>query len=208
MLEKMDIDSFLVRNSTTSAAGKFNLVLSVKNVDKPFYHFPIERGVGSYQIQGTNEPFSSVVELIDYYKQHGILESNSNEVVHLNSPCICDISPLSTQDHSLYYYDSPSKYLQFPNSDSENSKDSLHFIKLAGGFKSYPLRTSYSTGNLLESTEIPFSSPEQQGPHKTHATILVSDIGEHPQLVEPESYQSTPQQCATADEVSAFPPKE
>ena len=150
------------------------MVLSVKNRGKPFFHFPIERGVGSYQIQGTNEPFSSVVVLIDHYKQHGILESESKKVVRLNSPCICDISrPLSMQDSSLCYY-SPSKPLLNSNSDAAYSKDSLYLTKMAGGFKSYPLRISYSTGNLLNPTEIPFSSPEQQGPHKTHATIYTS----------------------------------
>lgn len=198
------MDAFLVRNSTTSGSGKFNLVLSVRNREKQFYHFPIERGVGSYQIQGTNEPFSSVVELIDHYKQHGVLESDTKEVVRLNSPCICDIPLPSAQGPSLYYY-YPRKLLQISNSDTAYSKDSLHLTRLAGGFKSYPLRTSYSTGNLLEPTDIPFSSPEQQGPHKTHATILVSDVGERPQLVESESCQ-----CTTADGVSAssYPPRE
>ena len=205
MLGKMDINSFLVRNSTTmsSGTGNFSLVLSVKNRDKLFYHFPIERGVGSYQVQGTNEPFSSVVELIDHYKQRGILESDSKEVVRLNSPCICDTSPLSTPAPNLH---PPSKHLQIPYFDTAYSRNSLHLI--TDRFKSHPLRTSHSTGNLHEPADIPFSSPEQQGPHKTHAILLVSDIGEHPLLVESESCQSTIAQCVAADEVSAFLPRE
>ena len=85
-LKEMDTDSFLVRESTQES-GK--LVLSITNKDK-FYHFPIERGVGSYQVQGTDEPFSSMVELIDHYKQHGLPESDTGEVVLLKSPCIND----------------------------------------------------------------------------------------------------------------------
>jgi hypothetical protein len=54
-------ESFLVRESAQEA-GK--LVLSIKNGDN-FYHFPIERGVGSYQVEGTDEPFPSLVELIN-----------------------------------------------------------------------------------------------------------------------------------------------
>ena len=91
-LGKLDANSFLVRESMQEC-GK--LVLSIKNgVD--FYHFPIERGVGSYQVEGTDEPFSSVVELIDHYKQHGLPENNSGVVVLLKSPCICDVSLHST----------------------------------------------------------------------------------------------------------------
>ena len=207
MLVKMNIDSFLVRSSTTSGTGKFSLVLSVKYREKSFYHFPIERGIGSYQIQGTNDPFSSVVELIDHYKQHGILESDSKEMVHLNSPCICDISQLSAKGPRVYYH-SPRKRLQISNSDTAYSKDSLLLTNLDGSFKSYPLRTSYSTGDLLDATNIPCFSPEQQGPHKTHAILLVSNNGGRPLLVESKSCESTLAQCATANEASAFPPRQ
>jgi hypothetical protein len=87
-------DSFLVRESTKES-GK--LVLSVKNCDE-FYHFHIERGVGSYQIEGTDEPFSSLVELVDHYKQHGLpIESDSEKVIHLKSPCVRDDSPVDSK---------------------------------------------------------------------------------------------------------------
>ena len=55
--------------------GSWKLVLSIKSGDS-FYHFPIERGVGSYRVEGTEEPFPSLVELIDHYKQHGLPESD------------------------------------------------------------------------------------------------------------------------------------
>ena len=90
-LGDMDTHSFLVRESAQEV-GK--LVLSVKSHDD-FYHFPIERGVGQYQVEGTEEPFPSVVELIDHYKQHGLLERNIGDLVFLKSPCICDASLLS-----------------------------------------------------------------------------------------------------------------
>ena len=86
----IDTDTFLVRERPQEA-GK--LVLSVKSGSK-FYHFPIERGVGSYQVEGTEEPFPSVAELIDHYIQHGLPESDSGELVVLKSPCICDTCPL------------------------------------------------------------------------------------------------------------------
>ena len=92
----MDTNSFLVRESIQKSG---RLVLSVKNGDK-CYHFPIERGVGSYQIEGTDEPFPSVVELMDHYKQHGLPESDSGEVILLESPCVCDASLLSVADES------------------------------------------------------------------------------------------------------------
>ena len=91
-LGAMDTNSFLVRESAQEA-GK--LVLSTNSGGK-FYHFPIERGVGSYQVEGTEEPFPSVVELIDYYRQHGLPESDSGDVVIFESPCICDASLLSS----------------------------------------------------------------------------------------------------------------
>ena len=89
----MDTNSFLVRESAQKA-GK--LVLSIKSGGN-FYHFPIERGIGSYQVKGTDEPFPSVVELIDHYIQHGLPESDSGELVILKSPCICDASLLSSK---------------------------------------------------------------------------------------------------------------
>ena len=91
-------NSFLVRESTKES-GK--LVLSVKNCDE-LYHFHIERGVGSYQVEGTDEPFSSVVELVDHYKQFGLSESDSGKVILLESPCIHDDSPID----SKYYCNS------------------------------------------------------------------------------------------------------
>ena len=93
-LRAMDTsNSFLVRESTKES-GK--LVLSVKNFDR-FYHFHIERGVGSYQIEGTDEPFSSVVELIDHYKQYGLPESDSGKVILLELPCVCDVSSVDSK---------------------------------------------------------------------------------------------------------------
>ena len=97
-LKAMDTnDSFLVRESTKES-GK--LVLSVKNCDE-FYHFHIERGVGSYQVEGTDEPFSSVVELVDHYKQFGLPESDSGRVILLKSPCVHDDSPIDSKYYSL-----------------------------------------------------------------------------------------------------------
>ena len=88
----MDINSFLVRESAREV-GK--LVLSIKSHDN-FYHFPIERGIGSYQVEGTDELFASVIELIDHYKQHG-LESDNGELLILDSPCICGTSLVSSK---------------------------------------------------------------------------------------------------------------
>ena len=88
-----NINSFLVRESTKES-GK--LVLSIKNRGN-FFHFPIERGVGSYQVEGTCEPFLSVVELIDHYKQYGLPEFDSGKVILLESPCICDVSPVDSK---------------------------------------------------------------------------------------------------------------
>ena len=62
------------------------LILSVKN-GRAFYHFFIDRGVGSYEVEGTNLPFSSPVELIDYYKKYGLPESDTGEIILLNLPC-------------------------------------------------------------------------------------------------------------------------
>ena len=92
-LGAIDTNSFLVRESARET-GK--LVLSANNGGK-FYHFLIERGVGLYQVEGTNQPFSSVVELIDYYGQHGLPESGNGDVVILESPCIYDASLLSSK---------------------------------------------------------------------------------------------------------------
>ena len=82
-LEEMDEDSFLVRESTTQFG---RLILSVKNGRK-FYHFFIDRGVGTYEVEGTGLPFSSPVELIDYYKKYGLPENDSGEVILLKLPC-------------------------------------------------------------------------------------------------------------------------
>ena len=66
-------------------------MLSIRSGDN-FFHFPIKRGVGSYQVEGTEEPFPSLVELIDHYIKHGLPESDSGELVIFKSPCICDAS--------------------------------------------------------------------------------------------------------------------
>ena len=73
------------------------LVLSVKNGDK-YYHFPIERGFRWYQVEGTDEPFPSLVELIDHYKQHGLPESDIGEILLLESPCVCDAAQYSLNE--------------------------------------------------------------------------------------------------------------
>ena len=91
-------NSFLVRERTKES-GK--LVLSVKDCGM-FYHFPIERGVGSYQVEGTCEPFASIVELVDHYKQNGLPESESGKVILLGSPCVCDVSPVDSKYYSRY----------------------------------------------------------------------------------------------------------
>ena len=91
-------DSFLVRESAQEA-GK--LVLSIKSGDN-FYHFPIERGVGSYQVEGTDEPFPSLVELIDHYIQHGLPESDSGELVIFKLPCVCDASLVSSNSSKQF----------------------------------------------------------------------------------------------------------
>ena len=79
----MDMNSFLVRESAQDSG---NLVLSVKNGDM-CYHFPIERGVGKYEIQGTHMFFSSVNELVDYYMQNGLPESSTGKLIQLIMPC-------------------------------------------------------------------------------------------------------------------------
>ena len=79
----MDMNSFLVRESTPNSD---NLVLSVKNGDM-CYHFPIEGGVGKYEIQGTHMFFSSVNELVDYYIQNGLPESSTGKLIQLIMPC-------------------------------------------------------------------------------------------------------------------------
>ena len=80
----MDMNSFLVRESAQDSG---NLVLSVKNSDM-CYHFPIERGVGKYEIRGTHMFFSSVNELVDYYMQNGLPESSTGKLIQLIMPCI------------------------------------------------------------------------------------------------------------------------
>lgn len=51
---EMDMNSFLVRKNMQDLG---NFILSVKNGDM-CYHFPIDDGVGRYEIQGTHLPFS------------------------------------------------------------------------------------------------------------------------------------------------------
>jgi hypothetical protein len=80
---KMDMNTFLVRESVQD---KGNLLLSVKNGDK-CYHFPIDYGVGKYEIHGTHTPFSSVPELVKYYMQNGLSESSGGELIQLILPC-------------------------------------------------------------------------------------------------------------------------
>ena len=82
-LRKMDGDSFLVRESANQPG---RLILSVKN-RRTFYHFGLDRGVGTYEVEGTNLPFSSPVELIDYYTKYGLPENDSGEVILLKLPC-------------------------------------------------------------------------------------------------------------------------
>lgn len=93
-----DTNCFLVRESAQEF-GK--LVLSIRNGDN-FYHFPVEHGVGSYQIEGTDEPFSSVMDLIYHYQQYGLPESDTGEVVLLESPCVHGDSLPSTVK-SMYH---------------------------------------------------------------------------------------------------------
>ena len=77
-------NTFLVRESTTQFG---RLILSVKN-GRTFYHFFIDRGVGTYEVEGTGLPFSSPVELIDYYKKYGLPENDTGEVICIDSaPC-------------------------------------------------------------------------------------------------------------------------
>ena len=90
-LEVIDKDSFLVRESTNQVG---RLILSVKN-GGTFYHFGIDRGVGTYEVEGTNLPFPSPVELIEHYKQHGLPESDTGEVILLKLPCNFTIPGIS-----------------------------------------------------------------------------------------------------------------
>ena len=98
-MREMDMNTFLLRESANDSDS---LVLSVKNGDK-CYHFPIDHGVGKYEIQGTHMPFSSVNELVDYYIQNGLPESQSGKSIQLIKPCTFDL-PEKTQPRMEHYY--------------------------------------------------------------------------------------------------------
>ena len=187
-LREMNTNSFLVRESTKES-GK--LVLSVINKDK-LYHFIIERGVGSYQVQGTDQPFSSVVDLINYYKQHDLSESDTGEVVRLKSPCIfADASrlPGHTQLHTPPTPGPRPPPRSHRHLLASETTDSLHSTS---HFKCSPLRNSVSTGNILESIASSSSSPSKKVLHRTHVCLFVPvTCGKsHACMVEDEQYQS------------------
>ena len=96
---EMDMNTFLVRESVQD---KGNLILSVKNGDK-CYHFPIDHGVGKYEIHGTHMPFSSVQELVNYYMHNGLPESSGGELIQLILPCTSGIPrPVSPRMEHFY----------------------------------------------------------------------------------------------------------
>ena len=109
----MDNNTFLVRQTVQDSES---LVLSVKNGDK-CYHFPIDHGVGKYEIQGTHMPFSSVNEMVDYYIQNGLPESQSGKLIWLvmpSNPMRLRTAPVHSShvhlrddnaDFSIYYFD-------------------------------------------------------------------------------------------------------
>ena len=98
-MEEMDMNTFLVRESVQ---GSGNLILSVKNGDK-CYHFPIDHGVGKYEIQGTHIPFSSVQELVNYYMWNGLSESSGGKLIQLIKPCTSGIpQPASPRKQHMY----------------------------------------------------------------------------------------------------------
>jgi hypothetical protein len=66
-------------------------------------------------------------------------------------------------------------------------------LQLTGG--GFPLRHSFSTGDLLESTSSSSSYPPRQVSHKTHVRLFVSLSGEGPCIVEDEQHQSNSRQC-------------
>ena len=109
-LEEMDEDSFIVRESTTQF-GRLILVLSVKNGRK-FYHFFIDRGVGTYEVEGTNLPFSSPVELIDYYKKYGLPEGVTGKVILINTPCNFTITHIDDGGASLALVTSNNSFIR------------------------------------------------------------------------------------------------
>ena len=89
------------------------------------------------------------------------------------------------------------------------TRDCLHLpaevsdpVHLTGG--GFPLRHSFSTGDLLESSS---SFPPRQVSHKTHVRLYVSLSGEGPCIVEDEQHQSTSTQCTSGD-VPALLPRE
>lgn len=84
---EMDMNSFLVRKNMQDLG---NFILSVKNGDM-CYHFPIDDGVGRYEIQGTHLPFPSVHMLVDYYIQNGVREIKSGKLIQLIMPCTSGI---------------------------------------------------------------------------------------------------------------------
>ena len=79
--------------------------------------------------------------------------------------------------------------------------DSLHLT--GGGF---PLRHSFSTGDLLESSSS--SYPPQRVSHKTHVRLFVSLSGEGPCIVEDEQHQLLTSIKCTSGDVPALPPRE
>ena len=117
-MREMDMNTFLVRRSVQDSA---NLILSVKNGDK-CYHFPINRGVGKYEIQGTYMPFSSVQELVNYYMQNGLPESSGGRLIQLIRPCTSGIPrPVSPRMEHMY----TSVHLA---NDNTNERYSLRFV--------------------------------------------------------------------------------
>ena len=80
------------------------------------------------------------------------------------------------------------------------TRDCLHLstevddpLSLTGG--GFPLRHSFSTGDLLESSSLS-SYPPRQVSHKTHVRLFVSLSGEGPCIVEDDQHQSNSTQCA------------
>lgn len=61
---------------------------------------------------------------------------------------------------------------------------------------SFPLRHSFSTGDLLESSSSS-SNPPRQVSHKTHVRLFVSLSGEGPCIVEDDQHQSNSTQCTS-----------
>lgn len=81
------------------------------------------------------------------------------------------------------------------------TRDCLHLsaevndpLSLTGG--GFPLRHSFSTGDLLESSSSS-SYPPRQVSHKTHVRLFVSLSGEGPCIVEDDQNQSNSTQCTS-----------